>query len=189
MVDLTVPGGHRTSDLVHAAASALGAAGGRRVAIAVGASRRTPPDDPAADPAAGPGTGPRIADRSALLRLRDVERMDRDQVREAIRSAPVEASPHGEEGVRSRLAAGLLGAGIRLLAPRLGSSLLVSHLGRVDGTGVDRLLFHPVTAGGSGLSLGAVVLGDTTTVTLRGRARTWNDDGLEQLLEAIVDRL
>jgi hypothetical protein len=67
--------------------------------------------------------------------------------------------------------------------------VLVSHLGRVTAPDVRELAFHPVTAGGSGLSLGAVTLGDRTTLTLRARASAWDADGLEQLLEAIATHL
>ena len=55
--------------------------------------------------------------------------------------------------------------------------------------GVRTLSFHPVTAGGTGLSLGAVGHDGATTLTLRGRASSWNDNGLEQLLEAVVSLL
>lgn len=178
-----VPGEHRTSDLVHAAAGAVVAHNGarrtRHVAIAVGVSR------------AG-GDQTQIADRSALLRLRDVERLDRQDVRAALAVAPTQhlggTSAGSGGGAVMRL-------GLKALAPRLGSTLLVSHLGTVSAPGVDHLAFHPVTAGGTGLSLGAVTLGQvgpvgaSTTITLRGRGRSWTRDGLEHLLEAITREL
>ncbi|HWJ83454.1 MAG TPA: hypothetical protein VNS55_14540 [Nocardioides sp.] len=179
LVDAEVAGSLRTADLVWAAARAVvdrRAEQGRttrHVAIAVGVG--------------GPADGAAIADRSGLLRLRDVERLDRDAVREAIRTAPLETPPGtaGGSPVIDRLTA----VGLRLLAPRLGSSILVSHLGEVSAAHVDRLVFHPVTAGGSGISLGAVGHRGRTTVSLRARAARWDEDGLERLLEAVLDRL
>ncbi|MCL2542919.1 MAG: hypothetical protein FWE71_10745 [Nocardioidaceae bacterium] len=181
LVAATVAGSFRSADLVHAAALAIGdrqrARGARStgVAVAVGAARvvRRP--------------GEALADDSALLRLRDVDRLDRVGVAAALRAASPQPSPHAAGG--SALAGAALGLGLRLLAPRLGSTLLVSHLGEVTAPAVRRLELHPVTAGGSGLSLGAVGHGGGTSVTLRGRSTAWDDDGLEQLLEAIIHRL
>jgi len=179
LVDTSVAGRRRTAEIVHAAATAIsawqraGGGSGGHLAVAVGASRivRAP--------------GAPLADDSALLRLRDVERMTRDEVAAAVRSAPPEPSPHGTGTATGTL----LALGMRLLRTRLGSSLLVSHLGEVSAPGVEQLVFHPVTAGGSGLSLGAVGHAGRTTLTLRARAARWDRDGLERLLEAIVDRL
>lgn len=171
MVEAAVAGGRRTTEIVAAAAAvavaherSLGRRG-RHVAVAVGVGTPHPPDSP-------------VTDRSGLLRLRDAERLDEDAIRRAVRAAPLEPAPTRGMSV-----------GLRLLAPRLGSSLLVSHLGVVDAPHVEGLAFHPVTAGGSGISLGAVTHRDRTVVTLRARATRWDDDGLERLLEAVVDRL
>lgn len=171
MVEATVAGGRRTTAIVAAATAAavehersLGRKG-RHVAIAVGVGSPHPPGAP-------------VADRSGLLRLRDVERLGPAAIRDAVRSAPLEATPTRGMSV-----------GLRLLAPRLGSTLLVSHLGAVDAPQVDRLAFHPVTAGGSGISLGAVTHRDRTTLTLRARAATWDADGLARLLDAVVTKL
>ncbi|HWJ08185.1 MAG TPA: hypothetical protein VNS46_02350 [Nocardioides sp.] len=178
----TVAGAHRTAALVHAATRAVVAherARGRsaeHVAIAVGAVRDQPEDVATAA----------VADRSVLLRLTDVERLDADGIARALATAPVQTPPAaGGHPLLARATA----AGLRALAPRLGSTLLVSHLGEVTAAGVRGLTFHPVTAGGTGLSLGAVGHGGTTTLTLRGRASAWNDNGLEQLLEAVVSLL
>lgn len=168
MVETTLPGRRRTTEIVAAATAAavehersLGRTG-RHVAIAVGVGSPHPPGGP-------------VTDRSGLVRLRDVERLGPDAIRAAVRGAPLEATPTRGMSI-----------GLRLLANRLGSSLLVSHLGVVDAPAVDRLAFHPVTAGGSGISLGAVTHRDRTTLTLRARGETWDDDGLERLLEAVV---
>lgn len=182
LVQRSVPGSHRTAALVDAATRAIVAherSRGRtaaHVAIAVGAVRAQP-----ADVASAP-----VADRSVLLRLTDVERLDADDIAEALATAPVQTPPSsGGNPLLARATA----AGLRALAPRLGSTLLVSHLGEVSAAGVQGLSFHPVTAGGTGLSLGAVGHDGTTTLTLRGRASSWNDNGLEHLLEAVVSLL
>ncbi len=187
MVEQTVPGRWRTHDLVDAATRGIvaheRAAGrsARRVAVAVGASR-------------GPVTGEPIADHSALLRLQDVERMDRTTIAARLRTAPVQTPPAG--GALSPVTA----AGLRLLAPRLGSTVLVSHLGEVTtDPAVPDLVFHPVTAGGSGLSLGAVGLpgddldptpaGARTSITLRARGDRWTAGDLAGLLDRIATHL
>lgn len=178
-----VPGSHRTAALVHAATRAVMAretAHGRRprhVAIAVGAARSQEPDAP-------------VRDRSVLLRLRDVERLDLPQIAQMLRTAPVQTPPVAARARPWTPALDrLTTAGLRVLGPRLGSTLLVSHLGDVTASRVADLSFHPVTAGGSGLSLGAVGLDGSTTLTLRARAAAWTDDGLEQLLEAVISLL
>ncbi|NYI47018.1 hypothetical protein BJ993_004098 [Nocardioides aromaticivorans] len=181
LVERTLPGTHRTAALVDAATRAVVAherAWGRsatHVAIAVGAVRDQPT-----------GAGAPVADRSVLLRLTDVEQLDAEGIAAALASAPVQTPPAGGG---NPLLARAAAAGLRALAPRLGSTLLVSHLGEVTAPGVRALSFHPVTAGGTGLSLGAVGHDGTTTLTLRGRASSWNDNGLEQLLEAVVSLL
>jgi hypothetical protein len=183
LVSAEIPGTHRTADLVHAAARAVvrhEAARGRtarHVAVAIGAARDQQPDAP-------------VRDRSVLLRLRDVERLDRAGVAAALKTAPVQTPPVAARRrpwtpVLDRLTT----AGLRILGPRLGSTLLVSHLGDVTAPAVERLAFHPVTAGGTGLSLGAVGHSGRTVLTLRARASSWNDDGLEQLLEAVISLL
>ncbi|MCG8151542.1 hypothetical protein GUY44_13705 [Pimelobacter simplex] len=190
LVSATLPGSHRTAELVHAAARAVvrhqeeRGRPARHVAIAIGATRDPRPDAP---PDHDEG---RIEDRSVLLRLRDVERLDLDAIRAAIRTAPLQTPPApAERRPWSPALDRATTAGLRLLGPRLGSTLLVSHLGEVTAPAVERLAFHPVTAGGTGLSLGAAGLGGRTVLTLRGRAATWNDDGLEQLLEAVISLL
>ena len=173
MVEIELPGSFRTAEIVHAAVGALVDRGtGPRVAVAVGVTR-------------DPDAGGAIEDRSALLRLRDVERLDLPGIERALREAPVERPPVARSGLVDRAAA----VAMRILARRLGSTLLVSHLGEVTAPNVERLAFHPVTAGGTGLSLGAVGLRGRTVLTLRARAADWDADGLKQLLEAVGGRL
>ncbi|WP_166391610.1 hypothetical protein [Nocardioides ochotonae] len=178
----SVPGHHGTARLVHAAAQGLvhhNRGAGRRtrhVAVAIGAARRE--ETPA-------GAAPRIADRSELLRLRDVEDLDLGAVERLVREAPTQP-PVGTGG-----AAGgrVVETALRVLAPRLGSSMLVSHLGRVTAPGVADLAFHPVTAGGTGLSLGAVGIEDRTVLGLRARRSQWDDASLAALLDALAASL
>ncbi|KAA1429054.1 hypothetical protein [Nocardioides antri] len=184
MADVEVEGSFRTAALVHAAVRAIEqheAGRGRRahrVAVAVGASRDPEPGDDS------------IADRSALLRLLDVERLDLLGIERALREAQVETPP---VAARRRpwtpAVERATTTGMRMLARRLGSTLLVSHLGEVSAPHVDRLSFHPVTAGGTGISLGAVGHRGRTVLTLRARAADWDADGLERLLEAVGGRL
>ncbi|GAA1542998.1 hypothetical protein [Nocardioides humi] len=183
LVDAELAGSVRVAPLVHAAAQAVGrhqATRGRRarhVAVAVGAVRTQ-------------GAARGLGDHSVLLRLRDVERLDLAGVAEALGSAPVVTPPApGADRPWTPLLGRATATGLRVLAPRLGSTLLVSHLGEVDAPAVERLAFHPVTAGGTGISLGAVGHRGRTVLTLRARAAEWNDNGLEQLLEAVVSLL
>lgn len=170
----TVPGRVRTSDLVHAGAAGVLAhnhdAGrrSRHVTVAVGAGRPAP-------------EGERLRNRSELLRLRDVELLSRSEVAEALRTTPL-SSAGGSGTGGGRLSA----VALRALAPRLGSTLLVSHLGDVTAAAATDLAFYPVTAGGSGLSLGAVGLGGRTVLTLRGRASVWDEAGLADLLTRVA---
>ncbi|MDZ5620569.1 hypothetical protein SFC88_07025 [Nocardioides sp. HM23] len=173
MVEIELPGSFRTGQIVHAAVAALADLGaGPHVAVAVGVTRDPDPNG-------------LIEDRSALLRLRDVERLELPEIERALREAPVERPPGTRSGSVNRAAA----IAMRLLARRLGSTLLVSHLGEVTAPAIDRLVFHPVTAGGTGIALGAVGHGGRTVLTLRARAADWHADGLERVLEAVGGRL
>ena len=177
--EITVPGLWRTAELVTAAVQGIlrhnDAAGRdtRHLAVAVGAGRPRSGDDD------------RIADRSALMRLTDLEDATAQEIEERLRTAPLEAPPSGGGPATARLLAG----GMRLLSRRLGSTLLVSHLGDVTAEHATALAFHPVTAGGTGLSLGAVGLRGSTTLTLRARAGHWDRPGLEELLREIAAEL
>ncbi|WP_232675885.1 hypothetical protein [Nocardioides sp. R-C-SC26] len=173
----TAPG---TADLIVAAAAGVrehnerNGRAGRRVAIAVGVARERP--------------GAVLRDRSALIRITDAETMERDEVTHRLREGATEPAPSAS-GALGGLAVGLA---LRALRRRLGSTLLVSHLGRVEAPGLTTsgaLAFYPVSAGGTGLSLGAVTHGGVTVVTLRGRGRDWSRKTLASLLGTIVDHL
>lgn len=171
----------RTADLVLAGARAVAdwnrehGRPARRTSVAVGASRVG-------------GTADDLRDASAFLRLTDVDRMGAEEVRAALAQAPVQ--PGGSAAAANGIAGRLVGAGVRIAAPRLGSTLLVSHLGTLTADDALRgAAFYPVTGGGSGLSLGAATLRGSTTLTLRARAATHDDDALQHLLERVVANL
>ena len=174
-------GSVRTAALVHTGAAAVVAANrerGRRsdrVAVAVGVSR------------AG-GTRTVVADDSGFIRLTDVERLGPSAVEAAIGRAPLQFGGSAQGGI-TRAASGLIRTGARLLAPRLGSTLLVSHLGTIDADGLEAVAFHPLAGGGSGVSLGAATLRGRTVLTLRARGAAHTTGDLERLLAGITDRL
>ena len=177
----TLDGPVRAATLVHAGAGAVADANRERghrsdrVAVAVGVSR------------AG-GTRTEVADDSGFIRLTDVERLGPAEVEAAIGRAPLQFGGSAQGGV-TRAASGLIRTGARLLAPRLGSTLLVSHLGTIDADGLDAIAFHPLAGGGSGVSLGAATVRGRTVLTLRARAAAHTTDDLERLLGGIADRL
>lgn len=174
----TVEGSPRVADLVHAGSRAVVAwnrrhgRSSRRVSVAVGVSTIG-------------GSSYALGDHSAFLRLGDVEDLDLDAIRTRLAVAPIQ--PGGRVGP-GRLVAAVTGPVLRLAAPRLGSTLLVSHLGSVEAPGgVRTATFHPVTGGGSGLSLGAATVHGRTTITLRGRGSQHDDEGLQGLLALVVE--
>jgi len=177
----SVPSRVPVSGLTHAAVRAVVAhnrelsAPHARIAVAIGASRVG-------------GAAPVIGDHSALLRLRSVERLSEDALRTAIRDTVPEPLPPGARD-GSRAVARVTTAAMGALSSRLGSTLLVSHLGEVGAPGVEDLAFYPVTGGGSGISVGAVGLAGTTVVTLRGRRRRHSAATLEALGRRVHDEL
>ena len=166
----------RTGPLVTAAAQAVriwNADHGERadrIAVAIGASLRA-------------GAEARPEDASAYLRLRRAERLDVDAVEAAMRSQPVEPPtlPSGRSGALARIAG--------WFSQRLGSTLLVSHLGEVSDPGLEALEFYPVAGGRSGVSLGAATVGGRTTLTLRARGGEHTDAELGRLLALVRDAL
>lgn len=175
---ITIDGAPRTADLVHAGARAVvgwnhqhGSAT-KRVSVAVGVSTVG-------------GTSSTLSDRSAFLRLTGVERRSVESIRDELATAPLQ--PGGGGSARPILAT-VSGLALRLAAPRLGSTLLVSHLGTID-SDIPAPAFYPVTGGGSGLSLGAATTRGRTTITVRARGSQHHDEHLERLLALVVDAL
>ncbi|KQZ69967.1 hypothetical protein ASD66_09760 [Nocardioides sp. Root151] len=176
---VSVPRSVVPADLVHAAVAATGAfntragARRRRTAIAIGVSQVD-------------GASAGLGDHSALLRLRDLEGRSREEVARLVREAPLQPAPvPSGTGVLIRVATKVA---LRLFGRRLGSTLLVSHLGSVTAPRglVSSLSFHPVTGGGSGVSVGAVELGGTTTLSARARAHQHTPESLAALLDDVV---
>ncbi|GAA4114879.1 hypothetical protein GCM10022215_13320 [Nocardioides fonticola] len=175
IVEADAPGHHGTAALVHAVArvAAVRTGGRRQVAVAVGAGRPT-------------SDGP-IHDDSALLRLTGVEGLDAEAVAAALRTAPIQPPPAAGAGVAAEA---LTRVALRVLGPRLGSTFLVSHLGRVGAPAASDLRFSPATGSG-GLALGALTLDDVTRLTLRasGPRHGWDAARLDGVLAAIVAEL
>lgn len=144
----------------------------RRVAVAIGAS------------AVG-GGHVEVADHSALLRLRSAERVDQAAIRSFLASAPTVPSPGASVGGSRPWVARAGVVAVRVLGPRLGSTLTVSHLGDVTSP-ARALSFYPVAGGSSGVSLGAVTHEGRTRITLRGRADGHSAEGLEALLALVA---
>jgi len=165
----------RTGRLVAAATAAVRAwntaqgARADRIAVAVGASLR-------------PGAGARPEEASAYIRLRRAERLDADAVDAALRSQPAEPpAPGGGSGTLARVTG--------WFSRRLGSTLLVSHLGELDARQLDAVEFYPVSGGRSGVSLGAATVGGRTTLTLRARGGEQTREELDCLLGLVREAL
>jgi len=138
-----------------------------RVVIAVGLSQRA-------------GSDPTLADESAYARVVIAGR-DPIAARLALDSAHPEPPP--PSGSRTVALAARLG---RPLSGRLGSTLLVSNLGRIEAPeGVQAIGFWPVAHGRSGVSLGVASVGNATMLGLRARRASFTDAGASELLDAI----
>jgi hypothetical protein len=176
-----VPRAVRTAQLAHAAVQAVaahnGARGARsdRVALAVGVSTTG-------------GADLRPGDHSGFLRFTGAERLGVAELEQALATGPLQVGGTAQ-GATARRAGGLIRWASRVFAGRLGSTVLVSHLGRVEATGLSAAEFYPLAGNGSGLSVGAATAGSTTTVTLRARARQHDTTDLEALLAGVLGRL
>jgi hypothetical protein len=168
-----------TSRLVAAAARGVrrwNAAAGEAaepLVVAVGASLR-------------PGTEARLADlaaRSAWFRLR-IDRADPEEIAAKLARDAPEPRPSGR---------GVGPATLRLsraLASRLGSTLLVSNIGRMDGSGrVRRAALYPAAHGRSGVSIGCAAVGTEALVTLRARKSSFSARVAGSLLDVVVEEL
>jgi hypothetical protein len=108
--EVSVPGSWRTASVVSEAVRGVvedNKAAGRRtrhLAVAVGAGR----------PAEG--NDDRIANRSALIRLTDLEQRSEQEIAELLRTAPLEPPPTAG----SRATGRIMAAGMRVLSRRLG---------------------------------------------------------------------
>lgn len=141
------------------------------ISVAIGASRRsgaaaiTPTDD------------------SAYLRLADVAGRNAAEIANEIGASPAQLAP--SKAGRKRLVT----AAMSQVSRFRGSTVLISHLGRIKSEGIVEMQFFPVAGGASGLSIGAATVGANTQVTLRGRAGRHSPRDLQHLLSAITSRL
>ena len=177
----TVPRPVRTAEVAQAAVGAVcarneaHAARGTRVALAIGVSLVG-------------GHELRVGDDSGFLRLPGVERHDQAALTLALARAPLQVGGTARSGA-ARRAGPLIRWASRVLAARLGSTLLVSHLGRVEARGVTGLAFYPLAGNGSGVSLGAASVAGETVLTLRARRSEHATSDVDDLLAAIARRL
>jgi hypothetical protein len=177
----TLPSEVRTAELAEAAVRAIGernrAAGqrARRIALAVGVSTIN-------------GRDLRVGDDSGFLRITSAEQLDAEGLRQVFAQAPLQVGGTAQEAATRRVG-GLIRWASKAFAPRLGSTLLVSHLGRVQSDELEEVAFYPLAGGGSGLALGAATVGSRTTITLRARAARHAKADLELLLDAIAGHL
>ena len=146
-------------------------ASARRITVAIGASQRS-------------GAEPTLEHRAAWMRIR-ARSGDDQQIAAMVRAAhplPVGPAQHNLAGI-GRLASGLL-------SRRLGSTLLVSNLGVVNGPPeLDALSFYPVTHGHRAVALGAATVDDRTVLTMRSEARDFDATSLGRLLSILAGEL
>ncbi|HEX3316748.1 MAG TPA: hypothetical protein VHR88_01940 [Solirubrobacteraceae bacterium] len=142
----------------------------RRPVVAIGASRRD-------------GTSPRLGHEAAWLRLA-LAADDDAAVRLALERAM--PAPTGGGLPIPRVLRPLA----RRAAEQLGSTLLVSNLGSLQGPAeLQSVAFFPKAYGRSGVALGAATVGDASTITMRARARSFGREDLERLLAQVVREL
>lgn len=147
------------------------AAGGStdRLVVAIGASRR---DGTSASP-----------DRdTAYLRLR----LPASSTPETVRRVLAETLP--EPTFPARTGGGWAAVATRTLRHRLGSTLLVSNLGLVEGAVVS-VAFYPAAAGDRALAVGVASTSTHTTVTVRMPRMDFDAETADELCKAIATRL
>jgi hypothetical protein len=75
----------------------------------------------------------------------------------------------------------------RLLSHRLGATVLVSNLGRIDSDGVTGIRFWPVPTGPAGVAVGLASTPVSTTLTLRARRGWFTASAAEQLADLAAE--
>jgi hypothetical protein len=129
-----------------------------RVVVSMGLSRR--PGSPTPSPDRDTAYSRLIADAVASV----------DDARALVAATPPEPAFPVSDG------RGLGPRAARLISHRLGATVLVSNLGRIDHPVVDEVRFWPVPTGPSGICLGLASTSSTTTLTTRAR-RGWYSSG------------
>jgi hypothetical protein len=139
----------------------------RRLVIAIGA-------------AATPGVSPSIGRQAAWFRIHLAD-SSLATVRDALAGATLEPE-QPTAGLRFASSMGIS----RMVAARTGSTLLVSHLGRLHpDVGLKRAAFFPSAHGRSGVAVGGITVGDTTTLSVRARRSEFDSDAARSLLELV----
>lgn len=117
---------------------------------------------------------------TAYLRLVDVSPGDVGAARDQLAAtAPEPDFPSSRVG-------GLAPMATRLLQPRLGSTVLISNVGRVDGAeGIRSMAILPTASGPSGLAVGAMTAGETGTLSVRARRNAFTEAGARRLLDSV----
>ena len=134
------------------------------VVIAVGASKRDHSKAPTPDRS------------TAYLRLFDVRAGSSAEARELLAATAPEPDFPVSTGW------GLAPKVTRLLRNRLGSSALVSNLGRVDGQGIlDHLVLFPCATGPSGIAVGLTSVDRTTNLLVRARRTHFSEAAAREI--------
>ena len=177
----TLPRTVRTAEVAHAAVQAVrernqrAGVRGSRVALAVGVSTVD-------------GSDLRVGDDSGFLRLAEAERLDVSSLSAELARTPLQVGGTARNRSARRLG-WLIRWASRVFSSRLGSTLLVSHLGRITGSTVSDVAFYPLAGNGSGVSVGAATVDGRTTLTIRARGAQHGTADLAELLDAIAARL
>lgn len=125
--------------------------------------------------------------QTAYLRLVDPVPGDVEGTRAALQeTAPEPDFPTSRVG-------GLAPLATRLLQRRLGSTVLISNAGPVEGTeGFRSMAVYPAASGPHGVAIGAMTGGETGMLTLRARRSAFSEDAARQLMNLVresVERL
>jgi hypothetical protein len=144
----------------------------RPVVIAVGASKRDHTQAPSPDR------------ETAYLRLADVDVSASAKARELLMATPPEPDFPVSTGL------GIAPMVTKVLRNRLGSSALVSNLGRVDGRGVvDHIVLFPCATGPSGVAVGLTSVDGTTNLLVRARRADLSETAAREIHARIARHL
>ena len=143
----------------------------RPMVVALGLSRR-------------PGMPPPPPDRDTAF-----ARLDTSTLTSVSDARTVVAETRPEPAFPVTRAGGVGPLVTRLLAPRLGSTLLISNLGLLARPGVERLEFWPVPSGPAGVCLGLASTPSRTTLTSRFRRGWFSEDEASSFADLVTGEL